>query len=150
MTTWLLSVAGIVIIGALIEVLLSDSSMSKFIRGVFGFFVLLVIVQPLLAMIKSGTAAVSGGVELNAGLLQTINKQSAAAFEKNTVQALEAAGFAGVIVTIDYDKAAMNFKINRVFVNAYGIDIGKEKDVRRIVCAVCNIKDSEVFYVGGV
>ena len=155
MGSWLLSVAGIVIIGALVEVLLTDSPMSKFIRGIFGFFVLLVIAQPLPNLLKNGVEAVGGSIELDTQLLQTINTQTASAFQTNTQNALEIAGFENIIVTIDYDKSAASFKIDRVFVNAFGVVLTRqiagidiEKEVTKIVCTVCNIDNGRVVYVG--
>ena len=155
MTSWLLSIAGIVIIGALVEVLLTDSPMSRFIRGIFGFFVLLVVVQPLPVLLQNGVSAVSGGVELNTDLLQTINSQTAAAFERSAQNALETAGFGGIIITVDYDNNALSFKINRVFVNAFDVvlrglttGINIENEIIKIVCAVCNIDEGKVIYVG--
>jgi len=155
MTPWLLSVAGIVILGALVEVLLTDSPMSKFIRSIFGFFVLLVIVQPIPNLINSGIAAVSGNIELNTELMQTINSQTAVAFQTNTQNALSVAGFENVLITIDYDKNASAFKISRVFVNAFGVvlkgqpkGIDIERSVIKIVTAVCNVGEEVVYYVG--
>lgn len=149
-----MSVAGIVVVGSLVEILLTDSPISKFIRGIVGFFVLLVIVQPLPGLLKQGVASVGGGIELNSELMQTINAQTAKAFETNTQNALSAAGFDNVIITIDYDQAVTGFKIKGIFVNAFGVlirsgqTIDIEKEVTKIVCAVCNVDDGRVMYAG--
>ena len=155
MSAWLFSIAGIVIIGALVDVLLTDSPMSKFIRGIFGFFVLLVIIAPLPGLIDDGVRAVGGDIELNSELMQTINKQTAAAFQRNTENALSTAGFRNVIVTIEHDQNAMSFVIIRVFVNAFDVvltnnvqAINIERDITRIVMAVTNVDEGRIFYVG--
>ena len=155
MSGWLLSVAGIVIIGSLVEVLLTDSPMSKFIRGIFGFFVLLVIVQPLPKLLNDGASAVNGSITMDTELLATINAQTASAIQVNTRNVLEVAGFENVIITIDYDKTNSSFQVARVFVNAFGVvlrhqdtGIDIEKEVTKIVCAVCNIDEGRVVYVG--
>ena len=145
MTPWLLSIAGIVIIGALVEIVLTDSPMSKFIRGIFGFFVLLVIVQPLPGMLK-GAQQVGGNIQLNTELMQTINNQTVVAYQKNCETALATAGFKDVIVTIVHDKNAAGFKINEIYVTGNGISIKDE--VVKIVCAVCNVDEGRVYYVG--
>ena len=155
MSGWLLSIAGIVIVGALVDVLLTDSPMSRFIRGIFGFFVLLVIVAPLPGLIDDGIKAVSGDIQLNTELLQTINAQTANAFQRNTESALSAAGFRNVIVTIEHDPNAMGFVITRVFVNAFDVvltnnvqAINIKAEIIRIVMAVCNVDQGRIFYVG--
>jgi len=146
MTSWLLSIAGIVILGALIEILLTDSPMSKFVRGIFGFFVLFVIVSPLPGLIDDGMTAMGGDVMLNEDLLNNINQQTARAMERNAMQVLDTAGFFNVIVTITND---------RVFVNAMGVvlaervqNVNIEQEIRRIVTMVTRVDEGRIIYVG--
>jgi len=151
MTTWLLSVAGIVIIGALVDVLLSDSSIHKFVRSIYAFFVLFVIVQPLPKIFRDSAEAVQtgGNIEINTELLERINSQSAEALEKNTRRALESAGFENIIVTIDTQPQA-NFKIKAIYINALGSNINIRQDVIKIVCAVCNVSEEVIYYAGSI
>jgi len=148
MTAWLLSVAGVVIIGALVEVLLSDSSVHKFIRSVYAFFVLFVIVQPIPGFFRSTVSSIEagGGIQLNSELIERINSQTAAALQRNATVALETAGFDGVIVTIHS---------GAVYVNAFGVvlrhtnqDIQIEQEIIIIVRAVTGASEEVVFYVG--
>jgi len=149
MSAWLLGVAGIVIIGALIEVLLTDSSIHKFVRSIYAFFVLFVIVQPIPAFFRDTTNAIQAGgvIELDTRLMETINLQSATALQKNAQLALETAGFEGVIVTID---AAANetFKIKAIYINALGASINNKQDIIKIVRAVTNVPEEVIYYVG--
>jgi len=95
------------------------------------------------------------GVTLNHELMRSINVQTKAAFERNAMAALGTAGFDGVIVTLDIDEAATSFEIRTAFVNAFGVvlrannrNIDIKREIVKIVCAVCNIKEDRVFYVG--
>lgn len=47
MNAWLLSIVGVVALGVLLEILLSDGQTSKYIKGVFALAVVLVLVAPL-------------------------------------------------------------------------------------------------------
>ncbi|MDE6967403.1 MAG: stage III sporulation protein AF, partial [Clostridia bacterium] len=47
MNGWLLSIVGVVALGVLLEILLSDGQTSKYIKGVFSLAVVLVLVAPL-------------------------------------------------------------------------------------------------------
>ncbi len=47
MSGWIASIVGIVLLGALVEILLPDGDSRKYIRGVYGLIVVLVIVAPL-------------------------------------------------------------------------------------------------------
>ena len=46
-SSWLLSIAGIVLLGVLTEFVLPDGQMNKFVRVVFSFVTLFVIIMPL-------------------------------------------------------------------------------------------------------
>ena len=144
MSNWLLSIVGVTVIGVLVELLLTDSPMSKFVRSIYAFFILFVIVQPIPGLLRNSQVTVSGGVLLDNELLQTINANSAAAFQRNIENALNTAGFAGCIVTIQYDKTAPGFKIDRVYVNAWNSAKKDAAAIIQIVTAVCNVKPEAV------
>lgn len=157
MSQWLLSITGVVLIGVLVELLLTDSPMSKFVRSIYAFFILFVIVQPLPQFLNSASEMVGGEVSLpiNTELLATINAQSAAALERRVVSELERAGYTDVIIVIECDKTASAFKAARVFVNAYGAVITKpnsnidmKKEITDIVRAVTVVDESKIFYAG--
>ena len=147
MSTWLLSILGITVVGVLVELLLTDNPMSKFIRSVYAFFILFVIVQPIPDFFRNASVNVSGAIKTDMVLLQTINANSAVAFERNAENVLSSSGYHGVIVTIDYDKNAAQFKIDKIYVNAWNSTNNKINEIIRIVAAVCNVKEEivEVF-----
>ena len=47
LSAWLLSIIGIVIIGVIIDFVMPESSISKYIKSVFSFIVILIIISPL-------------------------------------------------------------------------------------------------------
>lgn len=148
MSDWLLGVAGIVIIGALVEVLLTESSIHKFVRSIYAFFVLFVIAQPLPALFRDASNAIQtgGAIELDSELIERINSQTAAALVRNTQAALETAGFDGVIVTVFNDA---------VYVNALGAsfrnqaaNIDMKKGIIQIVSTITGASGEVINYVG--
>ena len=46
-SSWLLSVVGVVILGVLIDVVLPEGNVNKYIKAVFAFVIILVIISPL-------------------------------------------------------------------------------------------------------
>ena len=153
------------IIGALVEVLLTDSSTHKFVRSIYAFFVLFVIAAPLPALFRDASHAVQtgGAVELDTELMRRMHTQTAAALGRTAQRALEQAGFGGVIVTI---------VDGTVYVNALGLTVsngaggaagggggssaGGGADASRknqsaiieIVSAVTGAAEGEIHYVG--
>jgi len=147
MTTWLLSIAGIVVVGALVEVLLSDSSVHKFIRSIYAFFVLFIIAQPIPGFFRSAANSLEagGGPALDSGLAELINTQTSAALQRNAHLALEAAGFEGVIVTLHKGAVYVN-ALGASFKNP-GANISMKDEIIKIVRAVIGAS-VEVYYAG--
>ena len=50
-SSWILSIAGIVIISVIVELILPEGSINKYIRSIFSFLVVFVIVAPLPALV---------------------------------------------------------------------------------------------------
>ena len=157
MSSWLLSITGVVLIGVLVELLLTDSPMSKFVRSIYAFFILFVIVQPLPGFLRSASEMVGGdvGLPVNTELLAKINAQSTTAMERRVVSELERAGWTNVLVVIETDNTAQSFRVERVFVNAIGAVITKPNnniDMRReiidIVRTVAGVNESRIVYAG--
>ena len=148
MTAWLISVVGVVLVGVLVELILTDSPMSKFVRSIYAFFILLVIVSPLPGLIRNGIE-VGAGVEYDWALINTINNQSLAAAQGRVDRALEAGGFGDVIVTILNDRESTSFRIERVFVNAWHHrdDAEGMHNIRRIVTITLNVSNDIVTIV---
>jgi len=153
MSTWLLSIAGIVVLGVLIELLLTDSHMSKFVRAIFGSFILLVIVAPLPTFFRSGLAQVGGQFELDNEILAQINGQSAQAAAMRTQRNLANAGFPDVIVVVQHYPRTPSLQIEHIFVNAASIrnanDITVRNRIIEIVRASVGIDESRIIYHGG-
>ena len=152
MSAWLLGIAGIVVIGVIVEIILTDSPMSKFIRSIYGFFVLLVIVSPLPGFFRGGFE-VGGNFDYDWELIGTINAQSLDAATRRVQNALAQARFENVIVTITKERDAPSFRIERVFINAIGVthnhaNINTETEIIRIVTVVLGIREDRIVYVG--
>lgn len=54
MTTWLMGIVGVVAVGVLLEILLENTEIAKYIKGVFALALVFVIVSPLPSLFKNG------------------------------------------------------------------------------------------------
>ena len=136
MTTWLLSIVGITIIGVLVELILTDSPLAKFTRSIFGFFLLLVIVQPIPGFFRNMQHNLEHGeIPINTDLVNEINRQTGEARATAAVQALSRNGFNDTIV-IFFD--------GRFFVNAYNSTNRDKQRIIDIVTAVTGANSSAV------
>ncbi|MCL2846905.1 MAG: hypothetical protein FWE38_04400 [Firmicutes bacterium] len=143
MGPWLMSIAGVVIVGVVVELLLTDSAMSKFVRGIYAFFILLVIVAPIPNLIRDGEF-VGGEMDvIDWDLIGSINNMTVGAAQTRATDALARAGFDNAIVVIWHDRNATNLVIERAFVNAAG-HINARDQIIRIVTTVLNIDEGRI------
>jgi len=134
-SSWLLSIAGVTIIGVLVELLLTNSPVHKFVRSIYAFFILFVIVAPIPGFFKNASAAASGGISLDTELSREINRQTTAARQASVTSALAAAGFDNCIVTFFGDK---------IYVNAAASTKKDAAAIISIVTAVSGVKPDAV------
>jgi len=146
MSAWLISIVGIVVIGVLIELLLTDSPMSRFIRSIYTFFILFVIVQPLPGFFRNGIPVGGAGVDYNWNLIGNINALNVQSAQRRVEDALARAGFDMVIVTISHDHTAPTFRIEHVYVNAWHHS-NAHTEIIRIVRATLGVRDDQITIV---
>jgi len=129
MTAWLLSIVGITVVGVLVELLLTDSPMSKFVRSIYTFFILFIIVSPIPGMFKNFEANIENpNIQINTDFVQTQTLRRVEA-------ALSSTGFPNASAKYANDKIVIKFQ------NPTNIDRAK---VISIVVAVANIPAEKV------
>lgn len=114
MTAWLASIVGVVIIGVVIELLMQGRRMGNFVRSIYGFIVLFVIVSPLPDLLKADWWSVKNENLVNTELVENLkagNRQT------QVNQILRTMGYQDALVTV-FD--------NTVYVNL-GVAIDDEK-----------------------
>ena len=52
MTAWILSIAGVTILSVVVDLILPSGQTAKYIKNIFAFVMILVIISPLPALIK--------------------------------------------------------------------------------------------------
>jgi len=149
-----MSIVGIVVIGVVVELLLTDSPMSRFVRSIWAFFLLFVIVQPIPGFIRDIDV---GNVDMDWDweLIGNINTQSATGLARNTEVALANAGFQNVLITIQPDMQSPSFRAQSVHVNASAINVTNNRpninvrtEVIRIVMLITRTNEDQIHFFG--
>ncbi len=111
MSGWILSIVGVVAVGVLVDILLDDKDLGKYIKGIFGIIVVLVILDPLPKMLKNNKKVdfnqKSSNIEMDKGAYSAIWENNIEYQEKELVAELRAAGQVVESVKIEYDKPKM-------------------------------------------
>jgi hypothetical protein len=102
MAAWLIPIVGVVVIGVIIELVSKNSSIGRFVRAIYSFFVLFVIIEPIPKLFTN--TYWEGEILVNADLLTEINKGTATAKQEWVEAILRNLGFSDFIVFVDGDE----------------------------------------------
>ena len=97
MAAWLASILGVVVVGVVVELLTQNRRMGNFIRSIYGFVVLLVIVAPLPKLLKADWWTAHAEELINADVLHNLNQTSRQA---QVAQTLRLQGYDQAMVTV--------------------------------------------------
>ena len=154
--SWLISIVGIVLIGVLVDIILPEGSMQKYIKSVFSIFVVFVMIYPIINMDISKIdfnkfIYNDSSITLNDRYLDSFNKSYKKSLEELTEKQLETKGFMNVDVEILYIMLKNKFEIQKVILNAQNLVINNEavhidkyKEMKNIVIRFLYIEENKV------
>lgn len=85
MAAWLMTIVGVVCIGVLLDILIPDGEINKYIRGIFGIVVVLVIVAPIPKLVGNGfdmDKIFGGSIAVDQSFVDGINNEKLKKSEK--------------------------------------------------------------------
>ncbi len=97
MGAWLASILGVVVVGVVVELLTQNRRMGNFIRSIYGFIVLLVIVSPLPNLLKADWWSSHADNLINTEMLEQLTQSSK---QTQVAQTLRVLGYDQAMVTV--------------------------------------------------
>ena len=129
LSTYVLSVAGVVLLSVLIELVLPEGQMNKYTKSILSLVVIFVIASPLPKLFKNGINFSSlGEVTLDENVLNVIQNQSFSQIKKNLEIGLEEQGFKNVELTIFGESEGKSLKISSIFVDLSNLVLLKKDE----------------------
>lgn len=130
-SSWLLSVVGIVILGVLIDVVLPEGNVNKYIKAVFAFVIILVIISPLTKIdsvdVSLENLIKENEIQLDEDYLFSLNKKILDQINENIVRDAKAEGIDNLEVDFVSEIDAFQLKINEVNIYLQNVVIDKDK-----------------------
>lgn len=157
-TGWILSVLGISVIGVLVDVILPEGEMQKYIKSIFSIIIIFTLITPLLNInidkINLDTFIYNqSSVELDKNYISSFNKQYKELLEKNCEQILKTNGFSGVSVEIDINLENNQFEVKKVYLNLKNLvintneaHINKYTEMRESITKYLDVKEDVVVF----
>lgn len=139
-SAWVLSIAGISVIGVLVELILPNGQTKKYVKGVFAFVVVMVIITPLPKLFGSDFK-VDDIFEEDAIIIQEdfvyqVNRDRLEKIEEMIELDVKEEGFENVEVKINANIFTTNMTIDAVFVDLTNLVItknGEHKNTNEII-----------------
>ena len=159
-SAWVLSIACIICVSVLVELVLSSGQMNKYIKGIFSFVVLFVIISPvpkLLNMNLDGDGFLDyGNVQVDEDYIAQINMDKLTALTESTESAIAQRGYENSIVSLEADIFSTSFKVKSANIDLSGLVItsnaqhkdivGIREEITVLVKTLLNLSEEEVYF----
>jgi len=139
MTAWILSIAGVTVLSVFIDLILPSGQTAKYIKNIFAFIMILVIISPIPKIIKGNLNInqifESEEIVLQEDFIYQINRDKLTALENTIEDYLLEEGYEDVEISISADIFSSEMEIKEIYVdlsdlvisgNSQHIDIKKE------------------------
>lgn len=145
MTAWILSIAGVTILSVAVDLILPSGQTAKYIKNIFAFVMILVIISPLPALIKGNFNVndifESEEIVLQEDYIYQVNRDKLTALEEEITSSLEEKGIKNVVVTINADIFQIEMKILEVNVDLSDLVIDENSGHIDIEKAITEVVD---------
>ena len=141
---WVLSIVGIIVLSMLVDLLLPSGSMSKFIKSIFGYLIIVVILSPVFSFFTQKNFSIndifsSSNVQIQDSFVANVNRQFLDSVEKSIEKSCHEKGIKFVEVGIEADIFENEIEIKQISVNLKNIVITDEVKHTNIRTSIVNI-----------
>ena len=160
-SSWIVSIAGIICLSVIVEIILPNGQMNQYIKRIFAFIIVFVIISPLPKLLNIDTNFSNifnsySEIVVDETYVAQLNLDKLNALKKDIEALIEKRGYGNVEVYLNGDitGALMSVKaINvdlsnlRISENAEHSDITKIKtDITNIILTKINIEEENILY----
>lgn len=152
-SSYILSIVGIILLGVIVDLMLVDGQVKKYVKSIFVLFVIFTLVAPLpnfVNNIKSGEITIpSTEVDIDESYLDIILRQKDNATILAITKAMEDRDIEGVIISVDSSYEKNIYTINYIVVDLEEVKYSVSHSlIYEIVQSVVNI-DKEAIKING-
>ena len=160
-SAWVMSIAGIVCLSVLVELIMPSGQMNKYIKGIFSFIVLFVIISPIPTLLGKkinidNVFDSSSTLQVQDNYLYQLNLDKVSAMQNEINAQIQDLGYSNVQARIDCDIFSSSIVIRAIYVdlphliiteNARHTDILEiKKDIVLLASSAANIKEERVVF----
>ena len=159
-SAWIMSITGIICLSVLVELILPNGQMNKYIKGIFSFIILLVIISPIPKLLHKEFDYTNmfgnNEIQVQEDYIYQINLDKISAIQNNINDEIVSYGYCNVVARIDSDIFDSTISFKAVYVDLSQLNISKEavhtniidikKDILKIVTSLTNLENERVVF----
>ena len=144
-------------VGVLVDIILPEGSIRKFVRGLISIFTVFAIVSPLpnVNFDKINFGSFFKQTQIDENFVEQINSKKLNEYEVLIESTLYSKGYHNVDVKIDADKQSSTLKILKVNVDLSGLvlndknlNINKYDQIKAIVKSIVGVREEDTLFYG--
>lgn len=142
-SSWILSIAGVIILSVLTELILPEGQMNKYIKTIFSFIIVLTIIIPIPKLLKSENLKLSfytSDIELQEDFLYQNNINKISKLEEEITEILKEKGYEKITLSINANIFASPYIIEGVYIDLSSLVIKQNKEHKDIIEVKVEIK----------
>ena len=157
-TKWLISIMSVAVGGVLVDLMLPNGKLNGFIRAIFGFLSVTVIISPIPKLLNKeikfdDLIYNSNSTTINQDYVDASIKKIIINLQSSCEKELSSKGFESVIVVISYNIENYSYTIKKVtlniqnlVINSNTVHINKYTEMKQIVSSFLGVSDLEVVF----
>ncbi|MBQ0017323.1 MAG: stage III sporulation protein AF [Clostridiales bacterium] len=158
MTGYLISVIGVVILGVLVDIVLPSGQMNKYVKSMFGFFTVIVLISPLPKLLNSNFDLSnlfynSQSIQVDSDFLIATNKKITRELESNVVVSCKNAGFDNIECKIEsileenrLKIIKVNMDLKKMVISQTKPHINKYAEIVQAVKQIVNVEEEQIIF----
>lgn len=162
LSNWILSIAGIICVSVIVELILPDGQMNRYIKGIFSFIIILVVIMPIPKLLNRdldfSNIFDNSGYEIDSDYLYQVNLDKMNSVKNEIEKQIEKRGYLNVVVSINCDIFDNSMQYKSIFVDLSNLVISGQaehnniskikKDISSIIMAIIDIDEEAILYDG--
>ena len=153
MTGYILSVLGIIIAGVLIDVIIPNGTICKYVKSIYSIFVVAVLINPIFNLIGKTKDFTFKYDDFKADqkLLEYICNSRAETLERKIENVLDQEGFENVDIILNFSVESDVMQYNSCMINLENLSINKDKQhinkyefIKNVVKENTNLTEEEI------
>ena len=155
MYSWLLSVAGVVFMGVMLEIILPNGKTVPFIKQIFSLLTLFVIVSPIVDFIDKNVSLSSSEMVIDYNFIYQHNLQKVEVAQKQIEDNIELLGYGDVSVIVNGTIFEEELRYSSVYVDISNLvvqdDIKKndlKSEIKLLINNVINVEEENIIFYG--